>query len=166
MKTLLLAFLSFSLSAQTTTRWYATTGDVVLSGAGTAATIQQPATGATQVILDRVDVYCSVPCNVTQTANATTPATSTAGTITPILPTPLNFLFPFTFWTASNASGGTAQAGIVHLTAAGYTSLCFSTACGNPGNVILGTGGTAANYTVTVSSITGTANVTFYGRSQ
>lgn len=153
------------LQAQQVTRWVATTGDVVLVSAATAATIQQPATNGSQAYLDQIVVYCSVTCSLTLAANGAA-ATATAGTITPLLPSQLNAPIAQTFWTASNVGTGTAQGGIVHVPAGGTVTLCLSPSCGNPAQVILGIGaGTASNYTASVASITGTANLTFYGRS-
>jgi hypothetical protein len=167
MKLILIAALAaFTLNAQTSVRWFATTGDVSLSAAATAATIQQPATNGTQAFLDQIVVYCSAACNVTLSANGTA-ATATAGTITPLLPTPLNNPIPQTFWTASNVGTGTAQGGIIHIPAGGTVTLCLSPSCGNPAQVILGNGaGTASNYTASIASVTATVNITFYGRSQ
>jgi len=162
--TLLLALLG-PVFGQQFQRWGATTGDVALSAAATAATIQQPATNASQVLIDQIVVYCSVACSVTQAANGSA-ATSTAGTVTPILPTQLSLILPLTFWTASNVGAGTAQGGIVHVPAGATVTLCLSPACGAPAQVTLGAGGgTGTNYTLTVGSITGTANITFYGRT-
>lgn len=162
---LLALALSAALSAQVVQRFAATTGDVSLSGTATTATVQQLATPLGNIALDQVVVYCSVACSVTQAANGTA-ATATAGTVTPILPTPLLTPAPVTFWTASNVGTGTAQGGITHVPAGGTVVLCLNTACGNPTTVSLGSGsGTAMNYSVTVASITGTANITFYLRS-
>lgn len=149
-------------------RWSATTGDVAVVAAAYSATIQQPAvvSGGSQVLLDQIVLYCSVACSVTQSANGTA-ASATAGTITPILPTPLNTPIPLNFFTASNVGAGTAQGGILHIGAGGTAVLCLSTTCGNAAQVIIGPGlGTASNYSVTFASLTGTVNVTFYGRSR
>lgn len=164
---LILALAVLPLRAQQTTRWVATTGDVSLSGAATSATIQQPAVAdGSQVYLDQLVIYCSVACNVTLAANGAA-ATATAGTIRPLLPNQLNAPINQTFWTASNVGTGTAQGGITHIPAGGTVVLCLSPSCGAAAQVILGPGGgTASNYTVTVASITGTANITFFGRSQ
>lgn len=159
--TLLLAPLGFGQQVQ---RWAATTGDVALSGAATAATIQQPATNQTQAAIDQIVIYCSVACVATQAANGTA-ATSTAGTVTPILPTQLSIAIPLTFWTASNVGAGTAQGGLTHIPAGGTVTLCLSPACGAPAQVTLGTGGTGVNYTLSIASLTGTVNITFYGRT-
>lgn len=163
---LMAALAVFPIHAQQVTRWVATTGDVSLSGAATAATIQQPAVAdGSQVYLDQIVVYCSVACNVTLAANGAA-ATATAGTIRPLLPNVLNSPITQTFWTASNVGAGTAQGGITHIPAGATVVLCLSPSCGNPAQVILGPGGgTASNYTVTVASITGTANITMFGRS-
>ena len=141
-------------------RWSATTGEVSLSGAGTSATVQQPTTGAVQVTLETASVYCSVACNVTQAANGVG-ATTTAGTVTPIVPTNLGASAPFNFFTASNVGAGTAQGGITHVAAGGTAVICLNVSCGNTQSVQLAGAGTNINYTVTVSSITGTANITF-----
>ncbi len=158
---------ALGLSAQTTYRFSATTGDVSLSGAGTTATLQQVAntSGQTQAYIDQLVVYCSVACNVSLAANGTA-ATATAGTVQPLLPTQLLVQIPLTFWTASNVGAGTTQGGITHVPAGGTVVLCFSPTCGAAQQVSLATGqGTGSNYSATISSITGTANVTFYGRS-
>jgi len=161
----ILAALAFSAFAQPQLRWAATTGDVTLSSAGTTATVQQQSTNPAQILLDQAVVYCSVACTVTQAANGTA-ATTTAGTVTPILPNQLNITVPVNFYTASNVGGGTAQGGAVHLGAGGTVVLCFTPSCGNPAQVTIGTGGTATNYSIVISSITGTTNITFYGRAQ
>ena len=149
--------------AQQVISFLATTGDVSLSSAGTKATIQQPATGGGQIVLDQVVVYCSVSCDVTQTANGTA-ASTTAGTVTPRLPTPLNITVPVNFYTASNVGSGTAQAGILHLTA-GNSVICLSTVCGAGRDTAFGPSTTGTNYTVVIASLTGTVNITFYGRA-
>src|ERR1700761_8065936 len=106
-KIVLLLLVSVSLTcAQTVTRWATTTGDVAQSGSTYTATIQQPATNQTQMDIDKIVVYCSVPCNITQSANGAG-ATSTAGLITPILPSQFNTPITLTFWTASNVGSGT-----------------------------------------------------------
>lgn len=163
-KILLLAVaLSLPLLSQDIRRWSATTGDVSLSAAGTTATVQQPATNATQVIIEQIIVYCSVACNVSQASNGSV-ATSTAGTVQPIVPTPSNAVAPFQFYTASNVGAGTTQGGILHLPAGATVSICFSSACGSGQDVSIGPNN--ANYSVSISSITGTANVTFILRTR
>ena len=145
-------------------RWSATTGDVVLAGAATTATVQQPATGGNQVYIDQIVVYCSVDCSITQAVNGTA-ASATAGTVRAIMPTPLNTAFVHTFWTASNVGSGTAQGGIIHLPGGSTVAICLSPSCGAGGQVIMGTGGgTAVNYSLAIASLTGTVNVTFFGR--
>ncbi len=131
----------------------ATTGDVVLSGAGTAFTVQQPATNGKQVQLTTAVVWCSVACNATQSQNGTA-ATATAGTANGTLPlgtTPASA----TVWTASNAGAGTPTGGIYHLSANQILILTLTP-------MTMGNTGTGTNYTVTISSITGTANVTIF----
>lgn len=162
-KLILLSLFAAAAFAQNVTRWAATTGDTSLSAAATTATIQQPASNGATVSIDQVVVYCSVACNVTQAANGSA-ATTTAGTVTPIVPSPGNSVISATFWTASNVGTGTAQGGITHIPAGSTVVLCLSPQCGNTGQVVLGLG-TSANYSVTIASITGTVNITFYGRS-
>jgi len=167
MKILSIALLALGLAqAQNTIRWSASTGDVSLSTAATAATLQQPASNGSDVTIDQVTVYCSVACAVSQAA-AGAAATTTAGTVYPILPAQTNLAAPVNFFTASNVGSGIAQAGVTHVPAGGTAVLCLSRACGAAGDVVIGRGGgTASNYTVSIGSISGTANITFYLRSQ
>ena len=161
----LLFLLALPLIAQQQTRWSATTGNVSQTGATYTATIQQPATQQTQVYLDQIMVYCSVACTVTQTAFGTA-ATTTAGTIAPILPNTTTNNLTVKFFTASNVGAGTQQQGGIFNLGAGATAVfCLSTSCGNPVQVALPTSGTASNYSVQISAVTGTSNITFYGRS-
>jgi hypothetical protein len=106
----LLVLLAVVTMAQPTVRWAATTGDVSISAAYTATV--QLASGASQALVDQIVVYCSVACSVTQVANGTA-ATTTAGTVTPILPAPSVAAVPVAFFTASNVGAGTAQGGAV-----------------------------------------------------
>src|ERR1035441_2940329 len=106
----LLVLLAVVTMAQPTVRWAATTGDVSISAAYTATV--QLASGASQALVDQIVVYCSVACSVTQVANGTA-ATTTAGTVTPILPAPSVAAVPVAFCTASNGGAGTAQGGAV-----------------------------------------------------
>ncbi len=161
---ILLALASLPVFSQQTLRWSATTGDTILVGAGTTATIQQLATNAPQTLIDQIVIYCSVACSISQSANGSA-ATTTAGTVRPLLPTPLNTTVPINFFTASNVGGGTAQGGTIHLPEGSTVVLCLNTSCGASGNITLGTGGTASNWSVTIGTITGTANITFYGRT-
>ena len=161
----LLALLALCLplaAQQTTARWYATTGNVSQSGATYTATIQQPATNQSQVAIDQIIVYCSVTCTVTQSANGTA-ASSTANTVGPLLPTPLNVPINLTFWTASNVGAGTQQGGIANIAGPGTAILCLGTSCGNAGQITL-PAGMVSNYSVTISAITGTSNIAYYGR--
>jgi hypothetical protein len=154
--------------AQQTVAWKATTGSVSLSGSATAATIQQVAAtaGAGIAYIDKITVYCSVACAISQ-AYGGTAATATAGTINPLAPSPPNSVIPLTFWTASNVGSGTDQGGITEVPAGGTVTLCLSPSCGNNTQVILPqSGGTGANYTISIASITGNAIITFFGRSQ
>jgi hypothetical protein len=138
-------------------RFSATTGDVSLSGTGTSFTIQQRATNGRPIQLESAAVYCSVACNVTQSQNGAA-ATATAGTAYPILPT-LNYSATATVWTASNVGSGTAAGGVVHVPAGVTVPLDLS-------KISMGNTGTGTNYTVTVSAITGTANITLIWTEQ
>lgn len=148
-------------------RFKATTGDVVLSGAGTVATLQVKPVNNVQIFIDQIVVYCSVACNVTQAANGTA-ATATLGTVAPLLPNKLTDALPVSFYTASNVGSGTDQGGVVHIPAGATVILCLATSCGQSKDITLGPSpggpGVGANYSVTVSSITGTANITYFGR--
>lgn len=139
--------------AQAPIRYSATTGDVVLSGSGTAFTIQQPAANAKQVTLESAQVYCSVACTVTQSQNGAA-ATATAGTSAAILPTLPAPAASATTWTASNVGGGTAAGGKLYVPATATVVLDLS-------QIKMGATGTGTNYSIVVSSITGTANITF-----
>jgi len=160
----LLVLAAFEGQAQQVIRYSATTGDLSLSAASTA-TLQQPATNGTDVVIDQIVVYCSVACNVTQAANGAA-ATTTVGTVTPLLPAPLNSPVTVKFFTTSNVGTGTAQGGITHIPAGGTVVLCLSRSCGASGDVVVGYGaGAASNYSATIASINGTANITFFLRS-
>lgn len=142
---------AFEARAQAS-QYSATTGDVVLSGAGTQFTIQQPAANAKLVQLSSAVVYCSVACNVTQTQNGTA-ATAIAGTANPLLP--FGRAASATVWTASNAGAGTPAGGVLHLAAGERVTLDLSA-------VAMGNTGTGTNYTIAISSITGTANIALF----
>lgn len=143
---------------QTYTNCYtASTGPVVLSAAGTAATIQQPATGPWQQVAGvKLTVQCSVACAVTRSKGGTA-ATSTAAQ-TSIVQSPLQPLGPttalFQFFTASDSSGGTTV-DVVNV-AAGETKVF------DLSDVGMSPGPTRQPYTVSIGAITGTANITFY----
>jgi len=129
----------------------ATTGDVVLAGAGTKFSIQQPATNGRQVQLIAAVVYCSVACDLTQVQNGTA-ATATAATATRLLPGG-GATATATVWTASNSTGGSAAGGILHIVAGERLTIDLS-------HVAMGSSDT--NYSFVVSSITGTANIAVF----
>lgn len=146
-----LFFLAASCALAQPYRYSATTGDVSLAGAGTSFTIQEPALNGRVIALEAIQVYCSVACNVSQAANGAA-ATTTAGTTSALLPTGAPAVA--TVWTASNVGAGTVMGGILHLPAGATQAIDVS-------KIVVGPGaGAAANYTVTISSITGTANIT------
>lgn len=134
------------------TNYSATTGDVSLSGSGTAFTIQQPATNGHQVQFQAAVVYCSVACSVSQAQNGAA-ATTTAGTAYPLLPSQQPARA--TVWTASNVGAGTPAGGILHVAAASFVVIDLS-------QIGMGNTGTGTNYTVSVAAITGTANITLF----
>lgn len=159
MKKLVLCFAIaciLTLAQPAANHYSATTGDVVLSGAGTKFTVQQPATRANTVQFDAAVIYCSVACDVTQLQNGSA-ATSTAGTVNGLLPTVPNGTA--TVWTASNVGAGTLAGGILHLAAGERVTLDLRA-------LSMASSGTGNNYTVAISSITGTANITVFWREQ
>ena len=175
MKKLILFLLPLGLFAQNVQRFSATTGAVTQSGAASTSAIQQPATGASQVVVEAITVYCSAACSGSFAVNGTA-ATTTAGTVVPLLPTPLATASPFNFFTAANnLSGTTQQGGIFYLAAGQQQTFCFSTSLicpgtypgGSPIVFVLGAGqGTATNLATIVNSFTGTSNTTYYVRTQ
>lgn len=148
-KILLLAALT-AISATAQSRFSGTTGDVALAAQTTTLTLQKPATNGKDVRLESITVACSAPCSFTQAYNGTA-AGSTAGNALPIPPN--TAAATATIWTASNVGGGVATGGIVHLYAPGLITIDAS-------KVALAGAGTAANYSVTIASMTGTATIT------
>lgn len=158
MKTILLALVAASLLGQgQQTRWSATTGTVTQSGASYTATIQQPSGSRGPIYLDQIIVSCSVACIVTQTAFGTA-ATTTLGTINPLMPSTPNTPIPASFFTASNVGTGTPQGGP-------FPMLAGQTQPFDVSQVIIPSGATNGNYSVTVNAITGNSSITFYGRT-
>jgi len=141
--------------------YIATTGNVVLAGATTAATLQQPAANAQYVSFpsnntggvsqNGATVYCSVACTATVIRNASA-ATTTAGTVNSINPTEPPAVV--NFFTSSNYSGGTT---LEVFNIAATTTLSIDL-----GGFYLLPSGTTSNITIAINSITGTANITFY----
>lgn len=156
--TLLLAASAIAQTSQPYT-YIATTGNVSLSGATTAATLQQPIATSNPLPVSfpaspatGASVYCSVACTATIISGTGTSgaATATAGTVNP---TVVNYPTAVVqFFTASNYSGGTTL--VTYNLAAGQTlTLDMSS---------MKLGGAFSNITIAISSITGTANITFY----
>lgn len=163
MKRLLLIFaLAASAQAQTLYSYIATTGNVALSAAATAATLQQPAANAATVTFPvsvngalapvGATVYCSVACVATIARNCTTAASTTAGTVTTVLPNVA--AASVTMFTASNASGCTTLR-VINIAAGQEYPIDLSA-------FNLATTGTKSNLHISIASITGTANITFY----
>lgn len=153
MKRILILF-CFAATLCAQGRYTATTGDVTLSGAGTKLTVQQPAASSQTLQLENAVVYCSVACDVDQSRGGTA-ATATAGTVRTISGSSATA----TAWTASNVGTGTPTAGTIHIPAGATVVLDLS-------KITIPKGGTAANYTVIVGSITGNANITLYWSEQ
>lgn len=166
MKLYAMLFLAAGLvSSQTTGKRYsATTGNVTLSGAGTSLTIQQPATNGNTITLEGATVYCSVACTVSQSRNGTaatatllnqtisgTLATGSAG-VSSIPPTQPQTPSAALIYNASNVGTG-ISVGPPIVVNIGTVQIDLS-------KVGLNTGSTANNYTISVSSISGTANIT------
>lgn len=144
--------------------YIATTGQVSLSSAGTAATLQQPATNANPVNFPAVpapgaSVFCSVACTATVSTaqSGTGAATATAGSVLPAGTSPAPPA-GVKFYMASNASSETTKL-VLNVPAGGTVPIDLST-------VTLGTGQGAVRVTITVSSITGTANISFFPQEQ
>lgn len=135
----------------------ASTGNVTLVSAGTAATIQQPITTAPFPFNAlKATVQCSVTCVVTRSKDGTAATTTLSqSSIVQSPATPSGKSTPLTmqFYTASNASGGTT---IDVNTINGGGILAFDMSDVSFGAV------PGQTYTIAVGSITGTANITFY----
>ncbi len=149
---LFLAALAASAAFAQVNHYVSSTGDVSLSTAATAATIQQPAANGKNVALEAATVYCSAACSVTHSVNGTA-ASATAGT--PVSqPGNTGAAARATFWTASNAGSGTTLR-VDHVPAGGTFSYAF------PDGFRLPAGAATSNYTISIASMTGTVNITF-----
>jgi hypothetical protein len=145
-----LAFCALA-AAQGKARFSASTGDLSLSASSTSATVQQPASGGKLLTLDYAKVYCSVACTVTQSQNGTA-ASATA--VPPVAVIPFSAASPVaSFYSPSNAGSGKAIGGALHLQAGQEVFI-------NLKSLVLPNIGTGSNYSITISSITGTANIT------
>ncbi len=162
MKTIILILAALPAFGQNQVAYIATTGKVSLSGAATAATLQQPTDGSgTQVFFPRstqggappvgASVQCSVACVVTISRNGTA-ATATAGTVTSVNPN--QPAAAVKFFTASNAGSGTTLR-VFNVQAGGEYPIDLSDL--TLPNTNLGT----TNITISVASLTGDVNITF-----
>jgi hypothetical protein len=162
MKRLILILAALPAFAQQPINYIATTGNVALSAAATAATLQQPAANAVTVTFPvsvngalsavGATVYCSVACVATIARSCTTAASTTAGTVTTVLPNVA--AASVTVFTASNASGCTTLR-VINIAAGQEYPIDLSA-------FNLATTGTKSNLHISIASITGTANITFY----
>ncbi len=160
MKTIFLILAALPVFAQSQINYIASTGNVSIS-AGYAATLQQPATNSLPVSFPRsvnggappvgASVYCSVACVATISRNGTA-ATATAGSVINVNPNEPPAVI--NFYTASNTTPGQTLA-VFNIGAGGLQSIDLST-------LKLGAGGTAVNLTISIASITGTVNISFY----
>jgi hypothetical protein len=156
------AFTAEAVAAQVQpppSRYCSTTGDVSLSAAATTFTVQQSAGSPRAIYLESALVTTSVAGSFTQSVNGTA-ATSTAGTVTQIPGGQAALTSIARSWTASNVGAGTAIAGKI-TTFAGGPGLTIDLS-----EVVLKNTGTASNYSITIGSMTGTANITVCWREQ
>ena len=145
--------------SQTVVDYIATSGNVSVSGATYAVTLQQPTAANNPLPVQfpaspavGASVYCSVACtlSVIRATGSSGAATATAGTVSPVQPNapPAKVLL----YTASNYSGGTTlltvnvQAGTTYPLDMSPTHL----------------GGADDNITLALASLTGTVNITFF----
>lgn len=168
MKLIYLLILALPIYAQQQNRYLASYSASLASSAAVTLTIQQPATAANQISFEGAatslppGVIITCPgqsFTVAQSANGTA-ATATAGTFTKMPGT----LQPAqaTFWTASNVGGGTTIAPLLT-----YSSGSIGTIDWSP--LRLGTGGTSANISLTITNTgsgTCTVAVGIYLREQ
>jgi len=143
--------------AQTPIDYIASSGNVSVSGATYAVTLQQPPANQLPIQFPAVpgvgaSVYCSVACtlSVIRSTGSAGEATTTTGTVSPVQPNspPAKVLL----YTASNYSGGTTQV-VINIAAGQTYPLDMS-----PTRL----GGANDNITLALASLTGTVNITFY----
>ncbi len=132
-----------------------TCANVSLVATATALTLQQPATASEALQLESATVYCSVACTITQSQNATTPATATATTSKPVAP--VQGAANGVAYSASNASGGVVIPPVITLPAGSTITIDLS-------KITIPIGTTKSNYTVAISAITGDANISITWR--
>lgn len=86
-----------------------------LAGAGTAWTIQQPASGGLRLNFKYVTISSSAALSITFERQCTTPATATTAPITRKNPEATSINAKATAWRASNASGCTVMYGPIFI---------------------------------------------------
>lgn len=142
MKILMLLCLTLILGAQSPFAPFPPSVNRYIATANTTAlTVQQPATGANQVLLEIASVYCASASTITPSWNGTAATTTTLALIKAVgtQAAPLS-----TAWSASNVGNGTT--GVVYnVPAAGERDFLLT-------DIILGTNGTASNYTLKTSN--------------
>ncbi len=162
LKTLLLILTALPALAQQPVAYVASTGNVAVNATTTAATLQQPAAGASTVTFPvatnggappaGATVYCSAACVATIARNCSTVATATAGTVNSVVPNvPAAGV---TFWTASNA-GTCTTLRVLNIGAGQEYPIDLSA-------FNLATSGTRSNIHISIASVTATVNITFY----
>lgn len=133
-----------------------TSGDVSLSASSTTFTIQVPAAAVRAAYLMSALVTTDTAGSFTQAANGTA-ATTTAGTVTQTPSSIATTANQARSFTASNVGAGTALGGKITTSAGGPgTSIDLT----NAGNYVVLKPGAASNYSITIGTMTGTANIT------
>ena len=160
LKSVIITFaLVVSAWAQVPYDYIASSGNVSVSTATYAVTLQQPTAANNPLPVQfppspsvGASVYCSVACtlSIIRATGSTGAATATTGTVSPVQPNspPASVLL----YTASNYSGGTTLL-TVNIPAGTTYPLDMS-----PTHL----GGANDNITLALASLTGTVNITFF----
>lgn len=119
------------------------------AAAASVVTVQQPATGARNVRLVSIYVYCAVDCGFSLERDGTA-ATTTAST-----PTPMNSSVPVSKATGFHTSDVGTGVTLAKFSLVAKSSIVLSASNGGLGNVSLTGQGTGKNITVRSSSISG-----------
>lgn len=153
LRVLALLLIGLPLAAQSLVGCYDVRRTGTLSGAGTVLTIQQPASNAANHDLRIVSVsmWASVD------ANFSIERTGTAASSTALTPTPLSSTTPaaaFNAFHSSNVGSGT-QIGPTHRFTDGSSAIVVGFDSSAGGILLKWNGGTTANFSVRLASITG-----------
>lgn len=147
-KLIVLALATLSAAFGQQTHQYSYFKQTVLSTAAEKVTLQQPATGAKRQLLKSAWVHCTVDATVTLSINGTA-ATTTAGAVVSHddSATPAVSVFH-----TSNVGSGTTVLGPMPIAANVGQPFDLS-------GMSLNGNGTAKNFTVSTSSVTGTCSI-------